>query len=408
MKYPLIISLIAFFVAALFSLLIYPLIQNPLNLNIDPDEYGKLASNIYSGYGFRYFPSANDAVDKAPLYPYFLAVIFHLSGGMNVTLVQIVQAVFHSLTSLLIFNFVKKLTGYRSAMVAQIIIALHPILIWYTARMWVESIYIFLFTATCVCYVKLFESPKIKNSLVSGVLTGITSLTKSIILFLPIVLLFIFYFKKGVKGIISMLVVILVSVIVISPWIIRNYRISDSQLFIHATMGQNLILGNSLAENWIGNPLSNMHSWVDGYKKINMILYENNINLSDPKADIFLIRYHIERVVNNPEFLIWRSILNFLTFWYLSESPIKSIFFFLLQIPLVIIFIVSLKSLVKNYDCSWIIILSVGYYCIVHAIIIGWGRYSVPLIPILVCGAVAGFRFLSSKFLLDKYSIERF
>lgn len=407
MKVPLIIAFLGLIAALVFSLVVFPIIKQPLNLSTDPDKYSELAYNIYSGKGYKYLGSSIEAFDKAPIYPYLLALIYYLSDGNHLTIVQIAQAMFHALTSLLVFFFVRRRFSYKAAVIAQFIVALHPILIWYTARIWIESVYIFLFTFTCIYYIKLFESISLKNSIITGILNALTILTKSTILFLPLILMIPFYLKKGFKSVFSLFVVFLVTVLIISPWIWRNYRLSDSHIFIHATLGQNLIYGNSLADNWLKRPLSNLGSWSDGNEQIQLILKNEDISFEDPIADKVLINYHLDRIISNPDFLIFRTIINFFTFWYLSESPAKSLFFLLLQIPLLIIFILSLIT-IKKFDFSRIIIFIILYYSVLHALIIGWGRYSVALIPILIFIASIGFERVLSKFgFFDRYLIDR-
>lgn len=408
MKIPFIIASIGLIAALFFSIITFPFIQQPLNLSVDPDKYGELAFNIYSGNGFKYPGSSREAIDKAPVYPYLLATVYKIFGGINLKAIQFIQAVFHSLTTLLIFFLVSKVINYKVAIITQFIVALHPILIWYTARIWIESVYVFLFTITCIFYIKLYENITYKNVIITGILNGITILTKSTILFLPVVLMMPFYFKKGIKGFFALMIVALISFLVISPWLWRNYRLSDSHIFVHATLGQNIVLGNTLAKNWVKQPLSNLESWSEGNETIKSILNANNISFEDPMAEKILINYNIEKFINNPVFLISRVAINFLTFWYLSESPLKSLFFLLFQMPLFLIFIMSINKLINSYKFSWIIIITILYYSILHAFIIGWGRYSVPLIPILMVVVVMRFERILSKFVLvDRYLKEK-
>lgn len=103
LKAPLIISGLAIFLSLFFSLVILPQLREPLHLSIDPDRFGELGANIYSGKGFSYNESSSPAVDRGPIYPYLLAGIFWLTGGVHFTAVQIFQGVCHGLTCFLIF-----------------------------------------------------------------------------------------------------------------------------------------------------------------------------------------------------------------------------------------------------------------------------------------------------------------
>ncbi len=384
MKIHFIVALLGFVIALFFSFYVFPKIQVPLNLSLDPDRYGEIACNIYSGSGFKYFNSISEATDKHPVYPYLLATIFYFSNGVNYDVVQIIQALFHSLTTLMIFYFVWSLTSYKNALIAQIILALHPILIWYTSRLWIESFYTFVFSATFILYIKTYNSLKLSHSIYSGLLTGITLLTKAVLLFFPFLLLFNFYLKKGNKGFKSALTIIMVAFIVLSPWIIRNYKVTGSLEIVHSNLGQNLILGNALAENWTKKPFSNLESWEKGYKKIQSILSVSKIETYSADENRILLKNYLETLIENPEFFIWRSFINFVTFWYISESAMKSVFFIIMQLPLLLIIIIGVRKLIQRFEFGWMLLSIIGYYSLVHALIIGWGRYSVPLIPLMI------------------------
>lgn len=388
MKIHFFIAIVGFAAALIFSLIVYPKIQIPLNLGIDPDRYWEVAHNIYTESGFKYSNSTAEIIDKPPVYPYLLVLLFHLTNGVNYYIVQIFQALFHSLTTLLIFFFIRNVVDGKTAAITQLTLALHPILIWYTPRIWIESFYILIFVATCLSYLRLFNSLKLSNSIVSGLMTGVTILTKSVLLFFPIFLLFFFYFTKGIKGFKSVLIIIVVASVILLPWVIRNYKVSNSFVPVNIGLGQNLILGNALAENWTQNPFNNLDAWEKGYTKIQSII--NNFDFDNYQVDNekLLIRTYLNSVFKNPEFFAYRTFINFITFWYLSESPIKSIFFIIAQIPLLLVIVIGIKKLIRSYEFGWILILIITYYSIVHAFVIGWGRYSVPLIPLMVVTVV--------------------
>jgi hypothetical protein len=48
----LVITLVAVLLALIFSLVIFPEIQQPFGLSIDPDKNGDLSRNIFTGKGF--------------------------------------------------------------------------------------------------------------------------------------------------------------------------------------------------------------------------------------------------------------------------------------------------------------------------------------------------------------------
>jgi hypothetical protein len=186
LKAPVIISGLAIIFSLFFSLVVFPRLRVPLNLNIDPDRVGELGANIYTGKGFSYNESCSPAVDRGPIYPYLLAGVFWFTGGVHFTAVQVFQAICHGLTCFLVFLAASRIFKHRVAITAQFLCALHPMLIWYTARIWIETVNTLATTIVLLAIVLLNERLTFARSIGAGVAMGIATLTKSIIILLPL------------------------------------------------------------------------------------------------------------------------------------------------------------------------------------------------------------------------------
>jgi 4-amino-4-deoxy-L-arabinose transferase-like glycosyltransferase len=371
-----VIALIAVLIALIFSLVIFPKIQQPLGLSIDPDKNGDLSRNIFTDKGFIYSDSDKPAVDRGPIYPYAISLLLTLSGSMDYKVVQIFQAILFGVTGLLVFLIVKYVSRKQTAVIAQIFYTLHPMFIWYTSRIWIETTHTFLITITAYLLIRTYHKLSLRWIICLGVALGLTILTKSILMFFPVVLVPIFYFRWKKEGLRFALITLLVAYLLIIPWSLRNYKVTNDLIPVHTLLGLNLIQGDALAENWLRYPLSNMPSWFIGDAKMDGVLKGSDATPQDAVGDRALVK--------RPTFILWRLLVNSVTFWYLSESPLKSIFLACLQFPLLVLFLIGLRRVWKEKPTLIPLIWMIIYFFVVHSFIIGWARYSVPIIPLIL------------------------
>lgn len=378
----------------MFSFLIFPHLQNPFNLNPDPDRNGELGENISKGIGYVYNGETTPAIDRGPVYPYLLAGIFSLSGGFSLHAVQIVQALLFGLTCFVVFQIASTVSGEKTAFITALICALHPLLIWYTARIWIETTNTLLIALGTYSAILLYKKRTILRALICGCMLGLAILTKSVLLIFPLVLAIVLLWKSRMQSLGAVAVLLLTVVIVVAPWTYRNYKVSGAFVPVHVSLGLNLIQGDALALHWTSQPLSSLQLWFKGKERMDFLLAGTSYTPTDADGDRFLTYASFQYNLTHPIFFLKRAVLNFFTFWYLGESPLKSVFLILMQIPLMILTIVASIRLWKFNELFQPVILVIAYYAILHSMIIGWARYSVPIVPLCVV--------LSVMFLLEK------
>jgi 4-amino-4-deoxy-L-arabinose transferase-like glycosyltransferase len=378
-------ALFAVCLSLCFSFLIFPSIHQSLNLVIDPDKYGDLAGNIFNGNGYKYSGTDKPTIDRGPIYPYLISFLYRIIGKSDYRIVQIFQALLFGITGIILYQTVNILAGKRRALISQIIFCLHPMFIWYTSRIWIETTHTFLIMLTAWTLIKINQKMDLRFVFLLGITLGVTILTKSVMVLFPLLLMPLFYLRWGKASVTKYsLLTIIVSYLIVAPWTIRNYVVTKRFVPVHSSLGTNFILGDALAENWLNSPLSNMSSWSLGNSKALEVLKNSNTTPQDADGDKKLITYVIEHNSSRPTFLLWRTLVNSITFWYLSESAHKSILLVCLQFPLLILFLLNLKGVWKEKSSLILITGLILYYFAVHSVIIGWARYSVPIIPLLL------------------------
>jgi 4-amino-4-deoxy-L-arabinose transferase-like glycosyltransferase len=381
MKLPLAISGVAVLLSLSFSFLLFPLIRGPLQTDVDVDRYGELVANINAGRGFVLNGSPNPAIDRGPIYPYLLAGLFRLTGGVSHSTVQIFQALCHGLTCFLIFLAAIRVFPRRVAIVTQLLCSIHPMLLWYSARMWVETVYTLVVTIVVLATILSNERLTVTRFIAVGVAVGVAVLTKPTLLLFPLFFAFYSFLRWKRKNSWQLLLLILSVFLLVVPWIFRNYSVSGDFVPVRTGLGFTLVQGDVIGEYWPEKPYSNIELWYIGMVKVDSILARTQDTVSTPSGGRKLIFSSLRHNLTHPLFFTKRIAANFVTFWYLSQSKIKSLFLVFIQLPLLVcVFLVSLRIWGKNQAIQPVILL-IGYYAAVHSFLLGWARYSAPIIP---------------------------
>jgi 4-amino-4-deoxy-L-arabinose transferase-like glycosyltransferase len=235
----LILWIIVIFLAALLLRLSVILIWTPAPY---PDwlEYVKLAESIVKNGSFSIDGVSNTY--RAPIYPAFLAAIYYFSPDHLYRIATIIQSLLSATTCVLIFLLVNNRWGIRIGLFAGIVAAIAPDLILYCAYLLTETLYIFLMTL--LLYLLIKYTDKSWGAVFSGILLGTSALIRPLaLIFLPFI---IYWARKTQNAKIHRIILIsLLTLLVIIPWSIRNYYVSDSIQLVSSAGPVNLWLGNN-------------------------------------------------------------------------------------------------------------------------------------------------------------------
>lgn len=174
---------------------------------------------------------------RVPLYPFFLGV-FWINNLYPVGVA--VAQVFIDLISLLTFYFALRSLGvhFRARSVFSVLYATYPFLIVWVPILYTEVLMIFLFAILFYCAAK-FER---RAAFLIGVLGGLLFLTKQYMILCLVypISLFLVQDRWGARRWGGKIV--LGVAVVVSPWIIRNYAISDELIISRGkTTGINVV-----------------------------------------------------------------------------------------------------------------------------------------------------------------------
>jgi len=368
-----------------FCFVVFPRLSGSGVTTFDPDGYGRAGCVLYETGRF-------DSIEKAPLYPAFVALVSFLVGGYRVWAVQVAQCLLAASTCVLLYAIFRRALGERSARWAGLTCAFYPMLIWYTPRMWTETFLTFVLAAFTLSLVAFLKRPVAWRALLCGVMTGVVALSKGIALIFVFLLPFILWFRLRSKAGRFLLLFALVVTVLIVPWTWRNWRLTGQFLPIHANGGYNFYLGNGFARHWRRAPLSYAGLKAHTLRDIQDLYTSLGVDApSDPlDVDRVLLQAALREFRARPALILQKLAVQSMTFWYLAADASKSILTGILQIPVVLAALVGVIRALHFRSWALVLLVPVAGIFGASAVVFAFARLSATIVPYLVGLAVYG------------------
>lgn len=278
----------------IYSLLIFSLalylrlrfvLYTPFEFKIDAWSMYHYALNVMNGeyYGHRFGEHWARYAYWPPLYIFLSGFVYRLFGFAGDFLVmRVIQAGFSTASCLLCYAIasasMEKYSNYHkeAGLLAGVLMALNPRMVVYTNHLYVETVFITIYLAIIYSFIRYFKDElslklnrhkryvPVKQLLLYSFLLGIGNLTRPVLLLLPgVVIVFVLLYTAAKRldasralGVIALdgALTLLVMLIVLSPWIIRNYAVTGRLILIDTNGPINFYIAH--------NPLAN-GQWVD-------------------------------------------------------------------------------------------------------------------------------------------------
>ena len=213
-------------------------------------ENEAIALNILhgKGYSYRFLDKELPSAYMSPVYTLFLYLHFLFFGERNYFWVELSQALIGSFSAVLLVLIGKKLINEKVGIFSGLLFAFYPIYVYWVTRAQQLVIDIFLLELSIYCVIWSFQKESSWRHLLAGMVMGLTALSKTFYLSFPAFYwLWIWLWKKpGIRK--AFLIAGLWAcgcIIVIMPWMIRNYRTFGEIIPITTNGGVNLWIGNN-------------------------------------------------------------------------------------------------------------------------------------------------------------------
>lgn len=385
---------------ALFSSwIVFPFLAHETGREMVYDEFDSIAWNLAQGNGFR-SGHGEETVVRGPVYPVFLAAIYHLAGGRVFWAVQLAQALLGGLTVWLTFLLARRLFEERVALLSALLMALHPLLLWFSSRIYIESFATAAFLATCVLIDRFIVRRTLPVALAAAAGIALCVLTKAVfVVILPVVFFLLLGARARLLQALGWTVLIATfTVALVAPWSVRNYQVSGQFVPVHTTMGFSLLAGHYSAAMILESPLS----FLPANSRATEMFDDVTLAEGMPPAqwpyrslkeeldvDRAAVRHFAKLYSADPLQFVVISSIRFVQFWYLSATPVASAG--MLALTLVAFYLSFVACLTRRF--SYALLLPVAFLsvmAIAHAVVVGWVRHSIPVQPLLMILAAVG------------------
>jgi 4-amino-4-deoxy-L-arabinose transferase-like glycosyltransferase len=214
-------------------------------------EYEVIANHLLAGKGYSLtFLHTTYWSFNTPLFGYLCAGVYAVTKHSYLAIL-IIQSLFSIALTLTIFQIGKIVFSETVGLLAAALVVFHPGFMYYDVfNLLPFSIDSFLIAAVILLLLKHKNRPTPMAMSLVGVLIGIAVLSRGITgALLPVAIIYVALFARSLslkERLITTLCLLTAALIVLAPWITRNYLIHKQFVFISSTIGENFWRGNNM------------------------------------------------------------------------------------------------------------------------------------------------------------------
>jgi len=274
--------------------LFYP--QFPLGY--DALMYDELGWNLAKGKGFiggftgsTIGSPDGPEVGVGPIYPAFLALIY-LTFKHHLIAVRIVQAFLSAAVILVLYPKVREAFGSDTGKLSSVLIALYPAFIIYPGILLTETLFLFFLAILIWALISAVQSDSPWRWVIAGAVMGGTILLRQETLVMVPVFAGLVLWQFPREGLIRKLsLFLLVSVLSVGIWTVRNYLVFDELILVSAHGGDTLWISTKGWTEWHDED-PDFQSLVQGLnyiKRNNVLRKEGIINIARDPLNYLLL-----------------------------------------------------------------------------------------------------------------------
>ncbi len=196
----------------------------------------------------------NDSTYRLPLYPLLIALIYKLFGLENYTAVYVMQAFLGTIMVSGVYFLGKRMFNPWVGFGGGLLCATYAPLIGYCGILVSETLFMTLLVLSAASMLYAFQNKSLPWFIATGVLIGLSALTRTVGLPLMLIFLGLFFLYRRPLGLVPFpyqktIWVVITAFLMILPWTIRNYLEFKEFILLDTATGVNMVVGNNdLAE----------------------------------------------------------------------------------------------------------------------------------------------------------------
>ncbi len=377
------------------------------------DGYHDIAVQIVEGRGFSLPRDQGATAARAPLYPVFLASLYRLFGPRT-SVVLVAHAVLGALTAGLTLLLGWRLYGRAVGILAGLVPAVHPSLLWWSQYVLSETLLTLVLTLAAFGLAGLGRRWTSASALLAGALLGLAVLCNSVSLLFPLVLIVAVTLWDGrgrVARVRAGLLVAAAMAVLVLPWTARN------AVRFHALVPVNWGVGFQAYKGWIyldhvrahgTNNLGVLDDEADraalaalrarGYAhgSFQEQLLDLRHTMTFPRLeDDVLARLAAERLRRDPLGAVQKTLVNLWLYWTLSIRRMEAVI--AVNLILLALALVGVAATAGRDPARWLTLGFAAYLYLFYSAVLVSARFSVQVIPVVSVFAAAGAVWLASR-----------
>ena len=227
----------------------------------DQVSYDALARSLLDGRGYSFTekwypftPANTPTAHWSFLYPLYLAGVYATTGYHPLVARLLQGAIGGALLCWLVYKIGRRVANEETGLVGAGLTAVYGYFIYYNVALMTETFFIVLVLLTLHLSLEIKENPALIRWVALGLSIGLAGLLRqTVLLFVPF-LLFWLFLELRPRGIrwwyfaLSLLIIVML----ITPWSLRNYRVYNEFLLLNSNAGYALFASNNpnLGTDW--------------------------------------------------------------------------------------------------------------------------------------------------------------
>ncbi|HXV14149.1 MAG TPA: glycosyltransferase family 39 protein, partial [Candidatus Krumholzibacteria bacterium] len=349
-----------------------------------------------------------DAFFRGPMYPYFLAALYKMSGS-SIAFAVFIQHLIGALTAGVVYLTARELFSRSVSLVAGLAVALYWVLVYMEGDLLLETLFIFFNSLTLLFLTMGIRRRRLWLLAAGGFALGIATITRpSVMVFFPAVPLALWLaWKRRPEGrgwVAQSIVVAVACAIPILPVMIRNYAVAKAVVPVGASGGVNFWIGNNpVSDGSTAIVPGTRADWWGGYEDA-IAMAEKDVGKKLKLAEVsdYYFKKGFDYIRGNPSEATAHMAKKFQMFWGAGErANDKYIYFFwhlakMKYVPLPGFWLVAPLAILggvllwrRRSDLS-MLYLFVGLYSVGVIAFFVNARFRLPIVPILCLFAAYG------------------
>jgi 4-amino-4-deoxy-L-arabinose transferase-like glycosyltransferase len=402
------VLLVAFLATAAILFLAMPRLENAFAFRYSvlfQDGYDLIANNLDHGNGYRWDANMGETMMREPGYPLFLAVVFKL-GGYHLATARFANWLLSIGIAIMIMRLARLVTNdEKIALIASLLFLLSPATLICEARSSMEILFIFAMLVFMLALHQAVEQRSAWRYLIAGVALGMVVQIRSTPIVFPVLLmLYLCLTANGMRErlrVVSNVAILTLGMLaVMSPWIIRNYRLVHEFVPTATVQGLALQEGQYTCQN-ISSGRSFYVLQAEAGQERDEVAAQLGIQSGNQYYQVFanprdewelnhaLFRGAEAEYAKHPGLFATCVARNTFNFWFQGKTRKVTSVNLVIQVPMLILAVSGLYLLHKRGELHrmGLMLTFVLSIFVVHLAVIAVARYSIPVIALLAIPA---------------------